>query len=353
MPHPFFDVAQYPFQRQEASEFHRALWQSIAVPARIDLIYKQCGDNLPPLALGQAPDVIWKEALQALAAARLIRRLCEVLRSESGAALEDVIRVIEAARDLLDERVLAGDRIFVDRKNLRDELEKLCGPTASHGVLLVRGGPSSGKSWTKYFIEDLSRGLGARCVYLFEGLIGSVDDVLNQLFAALGNLAAKPTQVESEAAYYIRACLKLQEVADERQREVWVVVDDLGVGSEGPRLDLKIRQFFEQFALSMANPVFARWFRLILLDYPDGPVPTRWKDVWVEDRPTDADVDQAALVEFLEQWIARKRRQLPEAERLQLVADIIGKVDAAPTTGEVRPRLVRLHDTLSAALKRL
>jgi hypothetical protein len=352
--HPFFEVGRFPWDRVEAKILHQALFTSIGAAGRIDLIYQACG-GVRPLTQPAAADLMWKEALQLLASAGRIKQLCEELaRQGEWPALKTAVEAIEAAVDLLDVRVLANDRIFVDRRNLRTEVVKLCGPAASHGVLLVRGDPSAGKSWTKYFIEDLARALGAKCVYLFEGYVSNVDDVLGQLFAAMGEGDAKPVRLESETAFFSRACMKLQEVATVREQELWIVVDDLGEGTEGPHLDRQIRDFFEQFGLAMANPAFARWFRLVLIDYPDGRVPTKWKDVWVEDRAHEGEADDKALAEFLEQWSRRKEKKLVDADKQKFVSDIVATVDAPPPPGvQSPPRMMRLHTALSAALKKL
>jgi len=355
MPHPFFDVGTFPWSRPEAIAFHDALSRAITVPARINVIYQQAG-GVTLLNIGQAPDLVWKEAIDHCATHGLLRQLCQRLRTQGEwTTLEPVVIAVESATDLLDVKVLANERIFVDRKNLRGEILKLCGTAASHGVMLVRGDPNSGKSWTKYFIEELARGLGAECVYLFEGFVASVDGVLTELFAALGNSAAKPTPLETEPAFFSRACAKLQEVARDGNRQLWVVVDDLGLGDDNePRLDRQIREFFDQFVLSMANPAFAKWFRLVLLDYPNGDVPTKWRDVWVEDNPVENEADSAALSEFLAQWAARKRKQILEADAKKFVDGVIAKVDAVPAPGAVAPpRMIRLHNELKAALKTL
>jgi len=356
MPHPFFDVGRFPWSRDEAVNFHRELSNNIPLPGRISLIFQSAGGSVASLNLGQTPALIWHDVIDQCAAQNLLRQLFQRLAEQAEwPQLESFVTAIESAVDLLDVKVLTNERIFVDRKNLRAEIVKLCGTAASHGVLLVRGESGSGKSWTKYFIEDLARGLGAECVYLFEGYVADVDAVLDQLFAALGNSAAKPTVLETTTAFYMRVCNKLQETAIKQNKQLWVVVDDLGAGPDGaPLLDKEILAFFNQFGLSMANPSFAKWFRLVLLDYPDTGVPTKWKDVWVEDRTAPGEADTTAVSQFLEQWAARKNKKIVAADAKKFVDDVVAKVDTPPAPGAiVPPRMLRLQTELASALKKL
>ena len=103
-----------------------------------------------------------------------------------------------------------------------------------------------------------------------------------------------------------------------------------------------IRRFFDQFALSTANPAFSRWFRLVLLDYPDGNVPTKWRSVWLEDRPDENEVDVEVLKDYLLQWAAREVKQLGEEKAHQLSTDIAAKV-AVPPAGAARAAAVEAH----------
>jgi hypothetical protein len=171
----------------------------------------------------------------------------------------------------------------------------------------------------------------------------------------LGNSGAKPTPLETETAFYARACNKLQEIAIQQKQQLWIVVDDLGVGPDGgPRLDPQILEFFNQFGLAMANPSFAKWFRLVLLDYPGDGVPTKWKDVWVEDLAVDTEANDVALSQFLEQWAQRKNKHLVGTDAKKFVDDVVARIDAAPAAGGiVLPRMFRLQRELSSALKNL
>jgi hypothetical protein len=287
--------------------------------------------------------------------------MCDLVLSDANTAV--VHRFVQAAidaRDPVTQPLLADDRPFINRTLLREKLQRFAiSPTFR--VLLVRGEPKSGKTWTQYMVTELAQTLGEECVYLNADLISTVDDAIEQCFAALGDLNGPPPRLETEDAWFRKVCLRLQAIATNTKQITWIVVDDLGVDEKGPRLDPLIRQFLDQFALSMANPAFRRWFRLVLLDYPDltaevggRGVPTKWRDFWDEDRPDPADVDAGAVADFLVRWAAQKNKQLAPTEANTVATDIITTADTPqPQDVPATPRLQRIHDAVVAATAKL
>jgi hypothetical protein len=358
MPHPIFDVPSYPWARPEAIAAHKSLYKAVPQSNRIELLYRECGVGveLLPLALGKAPNDIWQEALESLTVARRLKNLCEIILALADlAAVHPALQAILDAQDVLEQSLLTGDLLFMDRARLRSELGKLSDTNPAVHMLLVRGAPDSGKSWTRFLVMDLARGAGEDPpVYLFEGLVSSVDDVLAELFTALGAPEAAPGRLETEIAWFNKACLKLQEAAVRRNKGLWIVADDLGVREDGPRLDPVIRRFFDQFALRMANPAFARWFRLVLIDYPDGSVPTQWtQGFWVEDRPDETEMHDEAISQFFLHWARRKQKNLAPESAKGLAQDVIAKVAAPSPQDADKPRLQRIHDEVAAVLQTL
>jgi hypothetical protein len=345
--HPFFDSSSYPWHRQDAHNLHRELYTAISNANEIDLLYKSCSPELPPLA-HDAPHLMWKAALDRLAAAALLVDLGKHLRVRAYSKAHDAFEQIRNAIDPLREPGAASNLIFVDREEGRNALGRLAKNDVS--VLLVRGAPSSGKSWTRHLVKEQAEALGHECIYLCQGIIATVEDTLNMIFASLG--APSPPRLTTEAAWFQKACADMLLLASQKQKRYWVVADDLGATDEGPLLDDLIRQLFDKMALNMLNPVFANRFKLVLIDYPDR-VPTKWEDdFWVEDRPTEEQVKAVAVAEFLRRWVERKGKVLPEVEVLKLAEDVIAIVEA-PVHGETRPWLKRIHDELSAVLARI
>jgi hypothetical protein len=361
MPHPFFDVTAYPWHRPEADGLHKALYQAIPAPQAIDLRYKKCADNLTPLPLaGNPADAIWKAALENLTAAGLLRKLCQALLEDmSVQAIHGKVRDVSEAQDVTEQSFLAEEVIFLDRKDFRTKLSKLQSGSALQRVLLVRGESGSGKSWSGRMVEHLAREDKAGYIYLCEGIVSNVDDVLQNLFTSLE--AAIPARgLTTPDAWFRQVCLDLQKAAQNKKQRWWIVVDDLGMGPDGgPRIDPEIRSFFDQFALFMLNPAFAQWFRLVLIHYPEGPVPTKWKkDLWTEDQTRSADVKQSDVSEFLRRWARGKKLQLPDEEAENLANGVIAKADAAAGGGGAgggvpSSRIQLIHEELLAVIEQL
>jgi hypothetical protein len=350
--HPFFDVPIYPWARPDAQDMHRTLSRFIKQSIDIELHYEASGGTTP-LTPQLAPHRAWKEVLDLLATAKVLPRLCDrILADQQLVAAHPAVQAVCDAKDLATEIVLPQEILFLDRKNLRNELETLSQPSASR-ALLVRGPSGAGKSWTEELIKTVAADRGVSNVYLYEGTVSVVRDVVDELFTALGDSSKVPPVDETDPAWYRRVCLKLQELASQRKVFLWVVADDLGEYEGGPRLDREIRAFFNQFALHMANPAFAQWFRLILIDYPDGPVPTKWR-AWSEDRPDENEVDQVVIAEYLIAWAKTKQKNLGVDRAGELAKDILAKVGSPPAPTDPDPRrLARINAELKAVLKTL
>jgi hypothetical protein len=350
--HPFFDNEQYPWGRDDAIALHQALYRVIDHPSEISLVYRQSAGTRP-LTPALAAHLAWTEVLDNLARERCLSKLCTlVLDRTHYASAHAAVAAVRDAKDLLPQIVLPYDILFLDRKELRAELEKLSQPGAS-GVLLVRGPSGAGKSWTQEMIKIIAGDRGVGIVYLYEGIVSNVREVIDQLFTALGDSRRVPPTNETDPAWYRLVCLKLQELAQQKGRFLWVVADDLGEYPEGPRVDREIRAFFHQFGMNLANPAFARCFRMVLLDYPEGPVPTKWR-AWSEDRPNENDIENTTIAEFLLEWAEHKKKQLGVDRAQELASGILVKAAGPPAPTDRDPRrLGRIHSELAAVLKTL
>ena len=88
---------------------HKALYRAYPVPQQIDLVYKQCAANLPPLNLQTAPDQVWQQALEQLTREQSLDRLWEILLSSPSA--EAIRPVIEEFRSALAAEPRAGYKV--------------------------------------------------------------------------------------------------------------------------------------------------------------------------------------------------------------------------------------------------
>lgn len=359
MAHPFFDSISYPWARDDAQELHWALAQAISGETPIRQLLQQVIGDATALENGSPADM-WTQSLDLMARAGALGRLCGLLQDDPrvrGNAVfqQKIVAVLEArpatAIEELNPRVL-----LLDRTNLREQLDELALQDSPLRVLLVRGGTKSGKSHGRYLFAAAAAEHGARPVYLFNPIVSTVPQVIDQLFAAFNARDRIPSNFTTDAAYYQTVCVELQQVALERRQRLWIAVDDLGVDAQNaPLLDPEIRVFCESLALNMLNPLFGDWFRLMLIHYPEQhEVPTQWgEDVWAEDRTSESDVQQEHIGAFLASWSARNGPRLSEFEVESLAQEVIARADAPRLDGVARPRLKRLHTELLTTLKSL
>jgi len=351
--HPFFDAITYPWALPEATALHEGLYRAVQTQGEIDHYYKTSGGLGTPFT-AQAADLAWGAVLTALCVERRLQAFCDMaFANQKLASVKAAITAVREAESTVKKIVQTRGPTFFDRRNLRAELERLAAQEID-GVLLVRGASGSGKSWSQKLVRNFAEDLGGNSIYLFSGQVFTIDDVLQQLFTTLQVADPVPPQLSTEPAWFGTICLKLQLAAQKSNKQLWVVVDDLGADASGPLLDAKILDFFKHFGMNMANPAFAQWFRLILLDYPDEPPPTRWNIAFGEDRPDPNEVDAPMMAQYLLGWANHRDKQLGADRAEELALEIVAKAQAAPSPAQAGlSRLARLRAELEGVLRTL
>jgi hypothetical protein len=101
MAHPFFNVTKYPLHRPEAVALIAALSETFNNSAAINTIYHKCEAGLPALFLGQAPPLIWQEALQNLTSHGALQKLLDLIQPQfkHSDVMQKVIRDVFNAHD--------------------------------------------------------------------------------------------------------------------------------------------------------------------------------------------------------------------------------------------------------------
>lgn len=351
MVHLFFDSAAYPWTFPEA----RALWKllSATYPAwgEIDLIRRICDPNIVAIAAG-SPDDMWSDMLDNVATANRLKEFDSALRSRRSPHLDKALDRLIAAVNPNTATWFLETPIFVNRLQLRTALAELASPKTDKNVLIVRGDPQSGKSWTRHVVRHFADVLGEGCNYLYEPVVTTVDQAVDYIFMELGGEA--PQRLTTEAAWYGRVAQTMVKAAQARNRGSWIVVDDLGAGLDGtPRMEPEVRKLFEQLALHMLNPAFAKWFKLVLIGYPDKPAPSKWLQITLEDRTTAADMHPEAVSNFLCRWAAWKGKNLSDALALSLAHDVLARATCQPGRDDSCSVFQRVHNELDSALKNL
>ena len=352
MSNPFFVPGPYPWGHPAGRPLLQMLGQAITTTNAIVALYEQAGGDVSVLDQNGSPSDVWSSALNLLSAAGLMQALAEVLRAHQAVARRPELDAIFSAVSLVEGTLLDGDVLVLDRTNLRACIGRLERSTSPKRVVLVRGETKSGKTRGRHLFQQAAQQRGAQPLYLFAEIIPTVETLIQQLFSALGAFDdVPPPGLTTGPAYYQTVCMKLQSIAAKSDRQLWVAIDDLGPGPDGaPLLDPEIRLFCDTLALNTRNPLLGDRLRLMLINYPPGPLPSRWEtDFFDEDRTSEADVDTAAVVEFLHTSATARLR---EDEAREIAETVIATADADPVHPEASPyRLQRVHDALKAALR--
>lgn len=358
MPHPYFEVAVYPLHRPEAETLLNELANAYKAPNAIDLLYKKCGDNLPELYLQQVPPLIWKEVLENLTSRGFLRKLLDLVQPLflNSPTMQSAIRDVINAESGEDINIISADVLVLDRGPLRDKLKEVASDANPVKVLIVRGLSKSGKSHGRHLFEQFARDKASEPVYLYPEAVPTVRDLVDNLFSALGAMDQIPPAFTTDEAWYRTACTKLNDVCTKQKKRLWIAVDDLGPDAEGvPLVDAEVKKFCDVFALNMLNPPFRKNFRLMLIHYPEGTTPTKWKrEFWAEERTSEADVKQEHVQDLLKKWAITKDKTIVEDQLKELAGEVIAKAEAPlPANEPPQPRLQRIHDELKKKLVEL
>ena len=358
MGHPIFDEITYPFYREEADRFYKLLYQLVPVAANITLLYDRCGPGLFPLTTTVAPHLIWQEALRNITANGYLRKFCEIIKATypGNLGVQNAIVELENALPMNQVKILSNNTVILDRDNLRDQISLLSPEETQVKVLLVRGGPKSGKSHSRLLFIQTAKRYGSKHVYFFNGDVGTVDEVIERLFSALGDRNAIPAKDTTGSAYYRKVILALKEVAQSKNQMLWVAFDDLGLSQDNAgQLDPLIKEFCDEFVLQFQNSDFNQWFRLMLIDYPEGKLPAQWKTYfWTEDRTSESDVKENDVVQGLQSWYASHNKTIIEDELKLKASQLITEAENTSSAANSEfPRLHCIHEQLVKTLREL
>ena len=353
MLHPFFDSASYPWHLPEADRLHGVLYRTIADQPAIDQIRRSCSPNILPFAPGAA-DAMWRSVLDSTACAGCLRELDRCLRAKGlphvTKALDDVISLVSAGSENgpLNE-------VFVNRFGLRKALDQMSAPYGIRNVLVVRGEAGSGKTWSKLIVQHNAAIRNEGCIYLGEGTVTTLDEVLEFVFLELQGTV--PGSYTTSPAWYNQIALAMIKYAKVRvpRRRTWIIMDDLGFGVDGvPKLDEEIRKLFDQLTAHISNPMFSEWFRFVLIAYPDGPLPTAWHSYSLEDSPAVGDVNVVTVSNYLIECAERKSKILSGEDANIIAQEVLDRCAQEPLQPQgTRPPLRRIRDELELVLGRL
>jgi hypothetical protein len=352
MAHPFFEANQFPMQREDGRALFKLLTAIFTKPGDITLMVQTAGGDPADLSQGLTPRQLWGEALNLLAAARVLDAFCDQLkqnpRVKTNPEVQAAVEAVVNAKPLVDRQIVSDKRLVLDRAALRTKLRALGADDSPLRVVLVRGGDDSGKSWGRHVFLNAAEDSGAVGVYLSANQIVNIDSLTSKLFAAFEATDVPPRGLTTGVAWYDAVCSKLSVLAASRNQHLWAAIDDIAL------IDPEICEFCDQFVAMMENPAFSRWFRLMLIHYPDDRSPTRWQEeVWDEDITSEADLTYDEVVSFFKTWADDCGYKILDSQIDELAHAAINTADTVPTPQQGKPpppRLKRLHDHLVSTL---
>lgn len=350
----FLKGNSYPWTSDLAQRIHRCLVDGCP-PSKTELLVKTSGMSTGEFVfVGTPPRELWMRVLDgAFTAGKLVNLFQKILEDATLNTAHPLIHeAMTADRSRLTAElsrmpILPGEMPFFDRSELRSKLQTMLGrEQTTRPILIVRGAPSSGKSFTRHLIAHVAEGGKDGYTYLYEGNATTVDEAVKHVFDAVA-LQPPPRATTADAWYgdvwdHVRGHLRANDT------RWWIVVDDLAPDANGqPRMDREVLELFHKLALKLMSADFAKYFRLVLLDYPEGPnhPPSKLKrDVIVPDRTgAVSDADLAALVET--HWGRRGRQSLPNEslkQALEFRAKLAQRLGASNASSEVQT----LHDVV-------
>jgi hypothetical protein len=358
MDHPFFDATRFPWDRPDAQRFLQVLVDILSKPADIAFYYESSATNLDPLT-PDAPRRMWQEALANLTTAGRLATLCDLLLKRTlGVPARQAIEAVGNARPSVESLVgeQGSDVVILDRVRLRTHIKQMAPSDSMLKAIVVRGGPDSGKSHGHHLFEMGAKDHPADVVYLSSSMVATLPEVIDELFGTVDALSEVPPPGDTtDPAYFGAVWLKLKTVVTRRERQLWIAVDDLGMAEDGsPLLHPDVRLFFNQLVPRLENPAYRRWFRLMLIHYPEIKLPTQWKrTLFIEDRTEQGDLGAEHVAEVLRTCLTRMGETVIESE-VETLATYIVELSAKPVNeDDDRCRLERLHDLVRDALEDL
>lgn len=360
MEHPFFDSTSYPWSRPDAKKFFEVIRVAEKTIGHIQLAYDQSASELPALTPASS-DLLWREVLNNLASRNSLRPLCEWIKNKfaNNLAIIKAVTDLEQAKSAGEIRIFDKNIFILDCDLHRQAISKITSDSSSK-VLLIRGNPKSGKSHCRYIFESIAREKNITVAYLYDGNISTVEGAITYIFSTLGHSADKIPRTDdtTSEAWYKEVCVKLKELATVEKKKLWIVVDDLGYVdgdiNKGPILEKSIRRFFEQFTLFILDPSFMQFFRLLMINYPEENIPTKWKSqMWADVKTNENDIQQVHIEDFLKAWTNSHNINYIGQELSDLAKQIIEKADSSPVELPILSRLELIHKILELKLEEI
>ena len=338
--HPIFDGAKLKWSDPAVQQLYRLLGKikKYKQPDMIELQYEMAGDDLPPLNLGNAPLMIWKEALENLHGNGYLRAFCELLKQEGKPP--DLMRVLAQifAKESITELKLINTSPLLDRRSLRAKLNELSKPESNARVVIVRGGKRTGKSHGRLLFFEVAKENGGTLISMQKSQVTVLKDVLDKLFGPFGGLPDKVCKHledfnknidTTDFAWLSEVGRTFLNTAMDKKANLWIAMDNLGKENDALLLPQEIKLFFDKLVLEMSSLTYLNHVRLMLMDYPEGETPPGWEQlIWLDDRIAQNDVEETHVKEVIDSWCLKNTKNPHEDDRRENARSIIARAEA-------------------------
>ena len=190
------------------------------------------------------------------------------------------VQLLPTAADPFQEVLLDGNRPFANRGNLRFSLKELCG-LAGPPVLLIRGEPQTGKSFSFYLAQHIAR-QHLMVASQFEVEAFAKPDLLAaEILRRVGvPLELEEQGVESAERWAEKLAGQVKRAIEERKQRRLFVFDAFPIDPKPP-LPPETTSFIIRLA-KFADEELRPWLRIVLIQFP-AQLPPNIDDVAEQD----------------------------------------------------------------------
>jgi hypothetical protein len=243
--------------------------------------------------------------------------------------------------------LLALSLPFINRSITRNAIELFLNPLvptikpAGAGVLIVNGGPKSGKTFTHKYINYVSSIFAEqkfKVVYIDykshlvsrfgpAELTASLVSKINPQWANLGSNALPVLDAQQPARWGLELAKFVADAARNTGIK-WLIILDHFNDPDVPRETIELIQVIAEVAMASKYPEASDTVKLVLLDF-NAPVPNFMNRLRVEEI---SDVDKNDIVLYFERFAEFKKKTI-EPEAVQALVDLVFSKDPGNIPG--------------------
>jgi hypothetical protein len=266
--------------------------------------------------------------------------LAEIPRNNSNKGELDIIAAeldsqpAPTSIDPFNEVLLEGNRPFVNRVDLRANLKQLCAPSGS-SLLLVRGQPQTGKTFSFYLAQHIARQTGYITSQFEVKKTPDPDQLAAEVLDRIGaNVELRKKGLESAERWAEKLAGQVKDAIEERELKRVFVFDDFPVDPQPP-LPQETFSFIVRLA-KYSDEEIQKYLRVVLIQFT-ATLPPALDDA--------AETDEA--VPFTSADMLSVLKQVREARGWRVSDSALQvEIQAIPNSATLRDRFKFLRKTI-------